>query len=156
VVCHVHKAAIDVLGPVVDPRTVHQAKFSMGTVLALVARFGFAGLTEFDRHFKDEATADFCRRVSMVLDEEVDTAYPLRWIGKVTVTTTDGRTFHGRVDEPKGDPGNTLTRAELEDKAQRLAAYGKAATPQEMQALIARVWAVAEAPRMDRWLEARA
>ena len=27
----VHQAAIDVLGPVVDPRTVHQAKFSMGT-----------------------------------------------------------------------------------------------------------------------------
>ena len=27
----VHQAAIDVLGPVIDPQTVHQAKFSMGT-----------------------------------------------------------------------------------------------------------------------------
>jgi len=29
----VHQGAIDVLGPVVIPQTVHQAKFSMGTVL---------------------------------------------------------------------------------------------------------------------------
>ena len=33
VTAQVHQAAIDVLGPVVDPQTVHQAKFSMGTVL---------------------------------------------------------------------------------------------------------------------------
>jgi 2-methylcitrate dehydratase PrpD len=34
VVTHVHQGAIDVLGPVVRPVTVHQSKFSMGTVLA--------------------------------------------------------------------------------------------------------------------------
>jgi 2-methylcitrate dehydratase PrpD len=144
VVCHVHQAAIDVLGPVVDPRTVHQAKFSMGTVLALVAQFGFAGLAEFDEHFKATATTDFCRRVSMVLDKEVDTAYPVRWIGKVTVTTTDGRTFDGRVDEPKGDPGNTLSRSELEDKARRLAAFSGGASPVEITRLIQFVWALTE------------
>jgi 2-methylcitrate dehydratase PrpD len=152
VVCHVHKAAIDVLGPVVDPRTVHQAKFSMGTVLALVAQFGFAGLTEFDAHFNDAATADFCRRVSMTLDEEVDTAYPVRWIGKVTVTTTDGRTFYGRVDEPKGDPGNTLSRAELEDKARRLAAFSGAASAVEITRLIQLAWTLTEQQTIGRLL----
>ena len=51
-------------------------------------------------------------------------AYPARWIGKVTrATPRDGRKLQARVDEPKGDPGNTLSRAELEDKAMRLAAY---------------------------------
>jgi 2-methylcitrate dehydratase PrpD len=90
----------------------------------------------------------------MQLDAEVDQAYPQRWIGKVTVRTRDGRSLSARVDEPKGDPGNTLTRAELEDKAQRLAAYGQGATPAEMQALIARIWAVAEAPHIERWLAA--
>ena len=39
----VHQAAIDVLGPVTDPQTVHQAKFSMGTVLGLIAVFGQIG-----------------------------------------------------------------------------------------------------------------
>ena len=32
---YVHQAALDVLGPVRDPQTVHQAKFSMEFVLAL-------------------------------------------------------------------------------------------------------------------------
>jgi 2-methylcitrate dehydratase PrpD len=87
VVTHVHQGAIDVLGPVVNPATVHQSKFSMGTVLALVARFGHAGLVEFDQHFKEDATTALCARVEMVLDAEVDAAYPQRWIGKVSVTT---------------------------------------------------------------------
>ncbi|OYU72115.1 MAG: 2-methylcitrate dehydratase, partial [Burkholderiales bacterium PBB5] len=82
---------------------------------------------------------------------EVDTAYPARWIGKVQVTTTDGRHFAARVDEPKGDPGNTLSRLELEDKAQRLAAYRQGASAAEMQQVIAQVWALADAPTVPRF-----
>jgi len=145
IVTHVHQGAIDVLGPVVEPSTVHQSKFSMGTVTALVARFGQAGLAEFDRHFSDEATTALCRRVDMVLDAEVDAAYPQRWIGKVTVTTTDGRTLHGRVDEPKGDPGNTLSRGEITAKVHRLAAYSGAATLAELEPAIEAIWRIGDA-----------
>jgi len=152
VVAQVHQGAIDVLGSVVVPTTVHQAKFSMGTVLALVAEHGYAGLAEFDRHFLAPRVAALRDKVSMELDAEVDSAYPQRWIGKVTVRTRDGRTLQARVDEPKGDPGNTLSRPELEDKARRLAAYGGAATTAEMDALIARTWAIADVPRMGLWL----
>ena len=76
----------------------------------------------------------------MQLDAEVDAAYPVRWIGKVTVTTRDGRRIEGRIDEPKGDPGNTLSRAELEDKALRLAAYRDGATEMEMRRVIEQIW----------------
>ncbi len=152
VVTQVHQGAIDVLGPVVDPQTVHQAKFSMGTVLGLVAVKGFAGLTEFDADYKAASVVAFRDKVSMVLDAEVDTAYPQRWIGKVQVTTTDGRQLTARVDEPKGDPGNTLSRAELEDKAQRLAAYRGGASAAEMQTVIAQVWSLAQATSVPRFL----
>lgn len=152
VVAHVHQGAIDVLGRVVVPATVHQAKFSMGTVLALVAEHGYAGLDEFDRHFLAPRVAALRDKVSMEPDPEVDGAYPQRWIGKVTVRTRDGRTLQARVDEPKGDPGNTLSRPELEDKARRLAAYGGAATTADMDSLIARTWALADVPRIGRWL----
>ncbi len=111
VVTHVHQGAIDVLGPVVNPVTVHQAKFSMGTVLGLVAERGSASVRDFESHFQDAAVVAFRNKVSMQLDEEVDSAYPRRWIGKVSVTTEDGKSFSGRVDEPKGDPGNTLSRS---------------------------------------------
>ena len=143
VITQVHQGAIDVLGPVLRPATVHQSKFSMGTVLALVARFGHAGLAEFDQHFLDDSTQALRDRVSMVLDAEVDAAYPQRWIGKVTVHTTDGRVLQGRVDEPKGDPGNTLSREEITAKALRLAAFSGGATAAEMQAAIDALWQIA-------------
>lgn len=148
----VHQGAIDVLGPVTDPQTVHQSKFSMGTVLGLVAVLGRAGLSEFDNSFKSADVSSFHDKVVMELDAEVDSAYPARWIGKVRVETQDGRVLHGRVDEPKGDPGNTLSRAELEDKALRLALYHGGASEAEMRAAMARLWAIAEAPQLGRLL----
>jgi 2-methylcitrate dehydratase PrpD len=136
----VHQGAIDVLGPVTDPATVHQSKFSMGTVLALVAHYQFAGLQEFDQHFHDDEICAFRKRVSMTLDPEVDGAYPKRWIGKVKVHLNDGQILDGRVDEPKGDPGNTLSRSEITDKAMRLAAFSGGANPTEMSKAIDRLW----------------
>ena len=87
----------------------------------------------------------------MVLDPEVDARLPgaLDRQGQRS-QTRDGRALRGRVDEPKGDPGNTLSRAELEDKALRLAAYRGGASEAEMRARRSqRVWAIAGAPRVD-------
>ncbi|MDP9996070.1 2-methylcitrate dehydratase PrpD [Variovorax boronicumulans] len=152
VTTHVHQGAIDVLGRVTVPATVHQGKFSMGTVLGLIAVHGRAGLGEFDRDFLAPEVAGFRDKVAMQLDTEVDTAYPARWIGKVSVETADGRTLQGRVDEPKGDPGNSLTRTEIEDKMHRLAHYGEGATAEEASAMCQRIWQLADTPRVARWL----
>jgi 2-methylcitrate dehydratase PrpD len=152
VTAHVHQGAIDVLAPVTDPQTVHQAKFSMGTVLGLIAQFGAAGMKEFNDAFRDDAVRAFRDRVGMQLDTEVDAAYPARWLGKVTVETVDGRRYAGRVDEPKGDPGNTLSREELEAKALRLAEFGGAAQASEMRAAVERIWNIARADSVGRLL----
>lgn len=141
VTAHVHQGAIDVLGPVTDPQTIHQSKFSMGFVLALIAALGRASLPDFtEKSLKNKELRNFHDRVTMVLDPAIDAAYPRRWIGRVTVLTHDGRTLECRVETPKGDPGNTLSRAELEDKALRLAAYSGAATADEMKRITARIW----------------
>ncbi|MFY9510593.1 MAG: MmgE/PrpD family protein, partial [Rubrivivax sp.] len=152
VTARVHQGAIDVLGLVTNPQTVHQAKFNMGTVLGLVAVQGRAGLHEFDAGYRSPAVAAFRDKVTMLLDDEVDKAYPARWIGKVQLRSVDGRSFEARIDEPKGDPGNTLSRPELEAKALALAAYRDGANAAEMQAVIQRVWALADAPVVSRWL----
>ena len=145
----VHQGAIDVLGPVVDPTTVHQSKFSMGTVLALVAHYQFAGLQEFVQHFRDAEICAFRDQVTMTLDPEVDGAYPQRWIGKVKVHLKDGSVLEGRVDEPKGDPGNTLSRTEITDKAMRLAAFSGGATPAEMTLAINALWNIRKQVKMQ-------
>ena len=153
VTAHVHQGAIDVLGPVVDPRTIHQAKFSMGTVLGLVAWYAHAGLGEFEEHaLRDAEVAAFREKVTMELDDEINAAYPRQWIGRVTVRTTDGRTLGARVDVPKGDPDNTLSRPELEAKAIQLAAFRHGATEAEMRTIIARVWQLEQAADVRDWL----
>ena len=125
----------------------------MGTVLGLIARHGRAGLAEFDAGYRAPEIVRFRQRVAMVLDPDVDAAYPARWIGKVEVRTTDGRRLARRVDEPKGDPGNTLSDAELEDKAIRLAGYRDGASEAEMRGAIARAWNLDAIASVGRWLE---
>lgn len=152
---HVYQAAIDVLAPAAEARTVHQAKFSMGFVLGLIALEGHAGITDFTAaRLDDPALRDFLARVEMVHDAEIEAAYPERWIGLVEVETIDGRHLDARVEEPKGDPGNTLTRDELERKARQLAAFADGATPEEVDRLIARAWALADQPNVRDLLPA--
>jgi 2-methylcitrate dehydratase PrpD len=84
----------------------------------------------------------------MTLDPEVDGAYPQRWIGKVKVHLNNGQILDGRVDEPKGDPGNTLSRTEITDKALRLAAFSGGASPAEMNQAIDLLWNVRKQAKM--------
>ena len=155
VTAHVHQGALDVLGPVTDPQSVHQSKFSMGFVLALIALKGRAGLADFtDSALKDAQVRAFHDRVTMLLDPEIDRAYPRRWMGRVTVKTTDGREIGKRISSPKGDPDNGLTRTELEDKALRLAQYAGGASAAELERLITRVWGLRDAPDVRDFLPA--
>ena len=141
----VHQAAIDVLGPVTNPRTIHQSKFSMGFVLAMIARNGSARINDFtEEALGDAGLRRFCDKVEMVLDPEVDAAYPRRWIGLVEIETKGGERFTSRVEVPKGDPGNTLSREELEEKARNLTSYGGEASPSEIDRIVARIWGLEE------------
>src|SRR5690625_6444355 len=70
VTAQVHQGAIDVLGDVKTPSSVHQSKFSMGTVLALLAKYGQAGLQEFDDYYDDPDIQAFNNNVTMVRSEE--------------------------------------------------------------------------------------
>ena len=115
----------------------------MGFVLALIANLGRASLADFTTDaLKEKNLRAFHDKVKMTLDPVVDGAYPKRWFGHVSVVTRDGRTFDQRIESPKGDPDNALTRAELEDKAMRLASYTNGANAAETKKIIARIWAL--------------
>jgi 2-methylcitrate dehydratase PrpD len=152
VTAHVHQSAIDVLGPVTDPASVHQAKFSMPATLGLIAVHRRAGMAEFDHYLSDGPARSFLERVDMRLDAEVDKAYPNRWIGKVSVTISDGQVLSGRIDKPKGDPGNTLSRAEIDAKARRLVAYGGVLDEAGIERLMPRLWSIVERNTVGRLL----
>jgi 2-methylcitrate dehydratase PrpD len=152
VTAFVHPGAIDVLGAATNPETVHQSKFSMGFVLALIAFYGRAGVDDFTEvALRDPKVRAFESCVEMVLDPDIDRAPGNHWSGRVEVTTRDGRRLEGRVASPKGDPENTLGRAELEAKAQRLAAYAGAASPEEMGRIISRAWKLRDEPDLRQF-----
>ena len=91
----------------------------MGATLGLIAVHGRAGMAEYEAVLSDRPVLEFANRVTMKFDPEIDSAYPARWIGKVSVVTTGGETLQCQVDEPKGDPGNTLTADELDAESTR-------------------------------------
>ncbi len=154
VITRVHQGAIDVLGRVTVPQSVHQAKFSMGTVLGLIAVHGKAGLPEFHQlALTDPAVSGFRYKVTMQLDTEVDCTYPQRWLGRIDVHTTDGRLMSGAIDSPKGDPDNSLSRAELEDKFRRLLAFAGALGSDHAGVLIERVWGLRDAACLKDLME---
>ena len=128
----------------------------MGFVLALAAVRGRAGITEFtEEALHDPELRAFHDKVEMILDPEVDAAYPERWIGLVDVETTDDESFTSRVDVPKGDPGNTLSREEIEDKIRRLAEYGGGTSPEEVERIIERSWNLENEENLRDLLPAR-
>ena len=154
VCARVHGPAIDVLVPVTEPTTVHQSKFSMGFVLAQVALKKSAGIDDFtEEALENPQLHEFSERVEMVQDPEVDAAYPERWIGLVDIETTGAEILTCRVDEPKGDPGNTLSRQEIEEKARNLAEYKGGASDGEMTRIIERTWNLDHEPDVRDLLE---
>ena len=75
----------------------------------------------------------------MVLNPEIDAAFPRRWIGIVEIETMGGGRFTSCIEVPKGDPGNTLSRQELGEKPRNLAAYGGGASAGEIDRIVARI-----------------
>ncbi|MGI9353462.1 MAG: MmgE/PrpD family protein [Rhizobiaceae bacterium] len=140
--CHVHQAAIDVLGPVSNPQSIHQAKFCMAATLGLIAAHSKAGLREFETVLTDQTALSFLNRITMELDEKINEIYPQKWIGKVTVKTRNGETIQAQVDDPKGDPGNMLTRKEIDTKARFLAQSSLAVSKNEIDNLMDSLWNV--------------
>ncbi|MBP6115326.1 MAG: MmgE/PrpD family protein [Neisseriaceae bacterium] len=124
ITCYVHQAALDVLGKVTKPTSVHQAKFSMGTVLGLLACHGEAYLSTFEHYaLTSPQVAEVAARVTMVLDPEIEAAYPKAWRGKVLVETVTGERYWGCIDAPKGDPSEAFNAHDLSQKFYRLVAF---------------------------------
>ncbi len=138
---HVYSAAKDVLGAVTSPKTIHQSKFSMGFVLALIARYRLAGVSEFtEAALNNQGLMAFHDKVSMQVDPAIDASYPAKWCAKVEVTMNSGERFCEYVDTPKGDPENILSRPELELKAHKLVEFFDVCSAEKLSGHIENTW----------------
>jgi aconitate decarboxylase len=71
----------------------------MGFTVAVAAKFGRAGINDFTEDaLLQPNLLDFMNCVEMVLDEEIDKAFPKERMAQVRITTKDGRVFVRKVE----------------------------------------------------------
>ena len=116
-----YPAALDLLEKVA-PRDPYAAKFNIPFCVATALVYGQVGLSAFttDR-LEDSKIQEATQRISLVRDSELGKVYPERWPAVAEVTTRAGQTHAARIDFPRGDPKNPMTREELEAKFHNLA-----------------------------------
>ena len=152
ITAYVYQAAEDVLGAVDVPNNIHQSKFSMGFVLALIARYRSAAVRDFSTEaLSDPANAELREKVTMVVDKEINQIYPQKWASRVEVKMKSAIAYSSYVDSPKGDPDNMLSQQELEHKARTLAEFSGVINVDAMDQVIEKIWAL---PDFDSFCEA--
>lgn len=103
--------------------TVLQAQLSLPFTVAVALQRGAVTLTDFGAETRgDAAVRALMETVVVELDAAADAAYPRTGRpADVTITTRDGARYRCRVEQPRGEPSNPLSDAELEAKARALA-----------------------------------
>jgi len=100
-----------------NPRHVADAQFSMPFGAAVAAVFRRASLSEYTENvLGDPRVQDMMQRVTCYHAPDLDASYPRLWPTRVEIETFFGLRDSVRLDTPKGDPENPLTKEEVEDK----------------------------------------
>jgi 2-methylcitrate dehydratase PrpD len=109
-----------------DPQTPYAAKFSLQYCVACALVRGHVGLFDFTPSaIADEGVRRLMPDIRVGIDAELESRYPIQWPTRLKLVSQNGQTFETFVPDPKGDPENPLSRAELEDKFRQLAAFGQ-------------------------------
>ena len=104
-----------------NPRNYVDGQFSMPFVGAVAIREGRMGWDDYETHLDDQETLDLCKKVKAVVDERAEAHYPTNMSGVARVDI-QGDSFEQMVVNPKGEPNNFLSDAEMRGKFDTLAA----------------------------------
>ncbi|KIL45148.1 MmgE/PrpD family protein [Jeotgalibacillus soli] len=121
VIVRTYQAAIDITDNN-DPQTQYASKFSLQFCSALALIKGSANLDDFnDSSLWNNETRQLMKKVSVVLDPEINAAYPEKWGAGIEVHYTNGDIVELKTDFPKGDPENPVSAKDLLEKYRNLA-----------------------------------
>lgn len=102
----------------------YSAKMSIPYSVAAGLMFGKAGLQEFsEERVKEDAILALTQKVRVSSDDEMSMCFPTIQSARVTVSTRDG-SFSERVDYPKGEPENPLSKEEFDERYKALMTFG--------------------------------
>jgi 2-methylcitrate dehydratase PrpD len=91
-----------------------QMHYSVTIAIVLLEADGF--IDAFLKRYQDPKVKELAERIDIVVDPEVDKAFPQKWGVKVEITTKDGKQYRGsEEDRPK------MSEEEVKNKFRRLA-----------------------------------
>ena len=119
--------------------TVSAAKMSIPFSVAVALVTGSADMKAFSsENVANKAILDLTQKVEVKEDTNLTELNPQKRAAIVIVHTQHGD-YSQRVDYPKGEPENPLSKGELENKFRSLALYG-GLTSEECDAVIGEIW----------------
>jgi 2-methylcitrate dehydratase PrpD len=105
-----------------EPLSVLQAQMSLQYCIAVVLLEGQALVQQFaEEKISDPRVVDLAKRVEVVLDPEIEKAYPEKFAGKVEIVLPNGKGFEAKVDYPTGSPENPMSFEHVAEKFESLA-----------------------------------
>jgi 2-methylcitrate dehydratase PrpD len=120
--------------------SVNSAKMSIPYSVAVALIKGSANIEDFLLEaVSNTDVLALAKKVFVRENEELSKLCPDKRASIVTVIFNDGSQIQRRIDYPKGEPENPLTKEELEDKFRGLAMYG-GLTEKECDEVINEVW----------------
>jgi 2-methylcitrate dehydratase len=117
--------AADILGDPhkYRPTSRETADHSLPYCMAVGLMDGMVTPLQFaDARVRDASLIPVMDKVKVVANEEFESLFPKFQPSRVTITTVGGRTHATRVDVPKGDPRDPMTRADIAVKFKALSA----------------------------------
>jgi 2-methylcitrate dehydratase PrpD len=142
-----YRAALEVSG-YENPTTPAEARFSLKYVVATALVHGSVRLAASEPgRMGDAQTRELMKRIDVVLDPELDAAFPRQRAARVSMQTKDGRSAEHLQPTRIGDPDAPLSDAQLDAKYMELAepVLGEA----RASGLLARLWKLEQEPNLN-------
>ncbi|MFP4698571.1 MAG: MmgE/PrpD family protein [Eubacteriales bacterium] len=119
---------------------VASAKMSIPYSVALALKLGKVGIQEYmPSYLEDTSISSLTKKVDVFVDDKLTDLAPQKRAAIVKIITNEHRIYEARVDYPKGEPENPMTKEELENKFISLAKFaGK--SKKEIEEIMKYVW----------------
>lgn len=141
-----YRTALEVAGNP-RPTSAFEAKFSIEYCVAAALVLGSVQLAAFaPEALTDHRIRDLATRVVLVAAADLDERFPTARAARLRIHTRDGRELVELRDTRKGDPDDPLSDDEL--RAKFLDLTGALFDAQRGEALLARLWSLAETTKV--------
>ena len=116
VIVRTYSAAVDVAG-VENPVNPYQAKFSLKYCIAIALKEGEVKLQHFtERMLEDLILRKLMSKIKIIIDPELDKAYPNEWLTSITILLKNGSKLEELAAYPEGDPKDPFWKQQVISK----------------------------------------